>query len=267
MAIEKTNAIVLRVSPFSATSHIVTWLTRDRGRIATLVKGACRPKSMFLGQYDLHYTCELLYYAREHRGVPIARECTPLKTRNRLRDDWQAAVCAGYAGSLTIQGTMPGQVVPAVYDRLEQFLDFLSDRGAQRNLMPWFELMLLCDLGFSPRFDSCSLCGVPVAAETGLSLAARHGGVLCNACRRRPDAGVQRRVSVPVLAMLCAWQRGDTPRTAHVTACPDEHWLETLVVVGILLAEHLGETPPLRPRAAGLLGGIAERPDTREELS
>jgi DNA repair protein RecO (recombination protein O) len=253
MPIEKTDAIVLRVSPFSATSHVVTWLTPDRGRILTLVKGACRPKSPFLGQYDLHYTCELLYYTREHRGMPIARECAPLKTRTPLRANWRAALCAGYAGGLTILGTMPGQPVPDVYNLLDRFLDFLAHHGAQRTLLPWFELKLLADLGFSPRFDSCSLCGRHVSSGSEAGLAARHGGVLCHSCRGRQDAGPVRSLSIPVLAMLAAWQRGNTPRTAYATTCPEEPWLETLEVLGMLLVEHLGETPALRPRVATLL--------------
>jgi DNA repair protein RecO len=253
MPIEKTDAIVLRVSPFSATSHVVTWLTPDHGRVNTLVKGACRPKSAFLGQYDLHYTCELLYYSREQRGMPIARECTPLKTRTPLRTNWRAALCAGYTSALTIQGTMPGQPVPGVYRLLARFLDFLADHGAQRTLLPWFELMLLSDLGFSPRFDSCSLCGSQVPAGSSAGLASRHGGVLCRSCRGRPDAGQVLPLSVSVLAMLSAWQRGESPRTAHATTCPDGPWLETLEVLGMLLAEHLGETLPSRTRVASMM--------------
>ena len=37
--IEKTEGIVLRVTPFSTTSHVVVWLTPDRGRLPTAIKG------------------------------------------------------------------------------------------------------------------------------------------------------------------------------------------------------------------------------------
>lgn len=265
MPIEKTQAIVLRVTPYSATSHVVTWLTPEHGRIHTLVKGACRPKSAFLGQYDLYYTCEILYYSRENRGMPIARECTPLKPRTPLRANWRAALCAGYTTALTTLGTMPGMPVPGVYRLLDSYLDFISANGARRTLLPWFELMLLADLGFSPRLDSCSLCGNSVHAGSQVYLASRHGGVLCKACRGRPDAGSVRSLSSPVLAMLSAWQRGGTPKAAHATACPEEPWLETLEVLGMLLSEHLGDAPPLRIRVAELLGRRAHPPVGEEE--
>ncbi len=83
--IARARAIVLRVFPYSNTSRVVSWLTADHGRVATLIKGSQRPKSLFLGQYDLFYTCELLFYRHERDGLHIARECTPLTRRDRLR--------------------------------------------------------------------------------------------------------------------------------------------------------------------------------------
>ncbi|MCL2104026.1 MAG: recombination protein O N-terminal domain-containing protein, partial [Kiritimatiellaeota bacterium] len=83
----KTEAVALQIRPWSKTSHIVTWLTPGHGCVVTAVKGACRPKSAFLGQYDLFYTCELLFYRRERGGIHAIRECTPLRRRDPLRDD------------------------------------------------------------------------------------------------------------------------------------------------------------------------------------
>ena len=71
----KSFAICLNVRPFSKTSQMVTWLTLDHGRVTTPVKGAQRPKSAFIGRYDVGYTCELVFYARERNGVHHIREC------------------------------------------------------------------------------------------------------------------------------------------------------------------------------------------------
>src|ERR1041385_483360 len=52
---ERTTGIILRTRPLTETSLIVQWLTPDLGRIATIAKGARRPKSPFRGQLDLFY--------------------------------------------------------------------------------------------------------------------------------------------------------------------------------------------------------------------
>ena len=91
----KTEAVCLSIHPWSRTSHIVSWLSRE-GRLSTSVKGAVRPKSAFLGQYDLNYTCELVYYANSRGGLHALRECAPLEFREGLRGDWRALLAAAH---------------------------------------------------------------------------------------------------------------------------------------------------------------------------
>ena len=95
----KTEATCLRINPWSRTSHVVSWLTPS-GRVATLVKGAVRPKSAFLGQYDLNYTCGIVYYARAHGEAHALRECFPLERRDDLRGDYAALAVASYFRAL-----------------------------------------------------------------------------------------------------------------------------------------------------------------------
>ena len=115
----KTEGIVLQIRPWSRTSHVVTWLTPDHGPVATLVKGAVRPKSAFLGQYDLFYTCEILYYARASGDLHPLREATPRETRDNLRGRWRETSLAGYAADLI------RELAPASDESLEWFA-FLS---------------------------------------------------------------------------------------------------------------------------------------------
>ena len=96
----KTEGIVLAIRPWSQTSHVVTWLTPDHGPVTTLVKGAVRAKSAFLGQYDLFYRCDLLYYARASGDLHPLREVTPHNLREHLRGDWRATALADYAADL-----------------------------------------------------------------------------------------------------------------------------------------------------------------------
>lgn len=91
----KSEGVCLDIRPWSKTSHVVSWMT-GAGRVATVVKGAVRPKSAFLGQYDLNYTCEILYYARARGEVHALRECVPVERRDELRGDFRALALAGY---------------------------------------------------------------------------------------------------------------------------------------------------------------------------
>ena len=59
--IETATGIILRTRPLTETSLIVHWLTPDFGRLATVAKGARRPKSPFAGQLDLFYAADFSF--------------------------------------------------------------------------------------------------------------------------------------------------------------------------------------------------------------
>lgn len=128
--IVKTVGIAIAIHPWSRTSHVVTWLTPDRGCVSTVVKGAVRPKSAFLGQYDLFYVCDLLYYARASGGLHPLRESVPVKLRDNLRGRWRETAIAGYAASLLRDLAPPGTEASAWYSAFDDFLESLSSDGA-----------------------------------------------------------------------------------------------------------------------------------------
>ncbi len=161
--ITQTEAIVLQIRPWSKTSHIVTWLTPDHGRIVTSIKGASRPKSPFLGQYDLFYTCDLQFYTREHDGVHIAKECSPLIRHDPLREQWRATAVAAYLVDLTARALPLRQPHQDVYTLLKQTLDSLSScpTASLIDCIIRYELHLLHLLGLLPDLTLCTRCHTP----------------------------------------------------------------------------------------------------------
>ena len=177
--ITQTEAIALQIRPWSKTSHIVTWLTPDHGRVVTSVKGASRPKSPFLGQYDLFYTCDLLFYTREHGGVHIAKECAPLIRRDPLRDQWRAVAAAAYLVDLTARALPLGQPHQDVYALLTQTLDALAAHPTApfTDAIIRYELHLLHFLGLLPDLSPCKTCHTPLPGW--FSFSASTGRLLC----------------------------------------------------------------------------------------
>lgn len=148
----KTQGIVLGVRPWSQTSHVVTWLTPDHGPVTTLVKGAVRAKSAFLGQYDLFYRCDLLYYARASGDLHALREVTPRDMREHLRGDWRATALAGYAADLVKELAPPGDESSAWFDFLDAFLAPAPDVDLTTRLIR-LETDLLDLAGLAPDFS------------------------------------------------------------------------------------------------------------------
>lgn len=150
----KSEAICLSIIPWSKTSHVVAWLT-PHGKITTVVKGAVRPKSAFLGQYDLNYTCEILYYARAKGDLHALRECVPIERRDELRDDYRSLAFAGYVRYLIERLVPQGPEAEEWYELLSRTLGALPSEPS--SLLPKFlsfELEVLHLLGLEPEIEA-----------------------------------------------------------------------------------------------------------------
>ena len=153
----RTEAVCLDIRPWSRTSHVVTWLTPN-GKVGTVVKGAVRPKSAFLGQYDLNYTCDILYYARAKGELHALRDCVPLDLRESLRGDYRALALAGYFRQLVNELAPSGPDCRPWYELLSSTLSTLSTSSTISTSSPpstlvLFELKVLELSGLKPDFS------------------------------------------------------------------------------------------------------------------
>lgn len=164
------EAICLEIRPWSKTSHVVTWLTRGNGVVKTSVKGAIRPKSAFLGQYDLHYTCQIVYYASARGELHMLKEVTPIEMREKLRTRWRETSLAGYAAKLS--GRLATAGTEEWYRAHSRLLDSLARRQPPYPLLGellHFELEILRLAGLAPDLSGApaDTLSVPFAIESG----------------------------------------------------------------------------------------------------
>jgi DNA repair protein RecO len=176
--IERVTAIPLSCYPWSSTSRIVHWFTREQGKISTLLKGALRPKSPFLGEYQLFGTSELLYYPKRTGSLYLGKECALLIPRNDFRNRWRAALTASYLTALIERSTPDHAPQAELFELLEELLDLTLEFGHQISFLYWAELHLLRELGHAPHFSNCIRC----QATEPLGFSAAEGGTICPSC-------------------------------------------------------------------------------------
>ena len=131
----------------------------SEGPVTTVVKGAVRPKSAFLGQYDLNYTCEIVYYSRAKGELHALRECSPLATRENLRSNYRALVLAEHMRAQVATLAPHGGESGEWRTTLEAALDSLADGAAHspRRLVATlldFELKILSLSGLYPEIEA-----------------------------------------------------------------------------------------------------------------
>jgi len=245
--IEKTEAIALRIIPYSKTSQVVTWLTPASGKLVTLAKGALRPKSFFLGQYDLFYTCELLLYRRERNSVHILREASPLQTRNAFRDNWKAEMYASYICDLALRVSQENHGHPELYELIESSLDHLCGNTVKPQFVAWFELKLMNILGMAPQLTNCQSCRsrLPLEMSSRIEFSCSRGGIICPSCSRKHGSpGIH--ITPDVLAMLRRWQASDSAAVPCNTRITEKQMVALRRILATFLDYHLDFVPASR---------------------
>jgi DNA repair protein RecO (recombination protein O) len=148
---ERSAGIVLRTRPLTESSLIVQWLTPELGRLATIAKGARRPKSPFAGKIDLFYTAEFMFARSRRSDLHILREVKLQTTREVLRRDLRYLHQAAYCSRLIEQTTETETPLVEIYELFASFLDVLSLNAPQPQMIFAFEVKLLHELGLGPQ--------------------------------------------------------------------------------------------------------------------
>jgi DNA repair protein RecO (recombination protein O) len=151
--IETANGLILRTRPLTETSLIVHWLTADFGRLATVAKGARRPKSPFAGKLDLFYLAQFSFQRSRRSELHTLREVVLTETHAIIRRDVAYLQQASYAVALIEQATELETPLPEIYSLLTGFLRHLIAGPPQPQSLFAFEVKLLSDLGLQPDFE------------------------------------------------------------------------------------------------------------------
>ncbi len=210
--IVRTTAIPLAYYPYSTTSRIVHWLTRHHGKISTLLKGALRPKSPFLGEYELFSTSELLYFSKPTETLHTGKECAILQHRDVFRTDWRAMQSASYLSYLFNKTTPDEAPHPELFEFYEELMDFAAEQGRHPQFIAWAELQFSEHHGHAPNLAHCVLC----SSKQALRFCASLGGVVCSTCSKSKKLPTLE--STPdVLAILRGWQNAEHPGVVEKT--------------------------------------------------
>lgn len=150
MEIPRATGIVLRQYPVTETSLILTWFTRECGKLRTIAKGARRSKSPFRGEVEPFYFDEILFVRSRRSDLHILHECSLLEPHRNLRQDYQKLSAATYFCELVDLATEPEQAEPRLFELLRSTLSTLNRNAWQALWLHHFEINLLAALGFDP---------------------------------------------------------------------------------------------------------------------
>ncbi|MFH1190362.1 MAG: DNA repair protein RecO [Candidatus Omnitrophota bacterium] len=181
MPIQKNNGILLRRQDLRETSILLTFYTKDFGKIKGIVRGVRGPRAVFGGgAYELFALDELVFYERKGPEIFTISQCDLLGYFGPVRSSLEKLSYASYMAELLDSVTGLSDKNSDVFDLMLNSLTLLSGGASPKRVARIFEIKLLNLLGLMPNFDECANCGGKVDQHPRFSL--RHGGLVCKAC-------------------------------------------------------------------------------------
>ena len=154
---ESAHGIILRTRPLTETSLIVHWLTPEHGRIATVAKGARRPKSQYHGKLDLFFSADFNFTRSRRSDLHNLREVRLRETNAELRRSLHKLEQLSYFTNLIEQTTESDTPIPETHELFVNVVKHLRTHDPHPRLVFAFELKHLTDLGLAPDLESSKL--------------------------------------------------------------------------------------------------------------
>lgn len=183
MAIQKTEAIVLRTRDFRETSLIVNFFTRDFGKIGGLIKGIRNEPQRYGGLPLTFSRSVIVFYKRPSRDLNLVTQCDAKEQFLPIRKDLRKSHYAHYFLELLDAVTQDYDKNERLFQLIVNCLIALAENKECWQIARIFEIRLLNLSGFKPRLDTCVHCQNSIS---GFSAQARFspilGGILCRRC-------------------------------------------------------------------------------------
>ena len=190
-----SEAFVLRTYPLKEADLVVSFLTRDQGKLRGVAKRARRPKSAFGAGLERLSHVRMAYFQRETRELVNLDSCELIRSQFGLVSDYWAGVALDYFAEVTEQLLPAAEPNEKFFRLLLAVLESLAAGGratAVWRAVTYFSLWAVRLSGWLPELHVCLGCGSllddPETPERAFFSRGR-AGLMCGHCRQDAGAG------------------------------------------------------------------------------
>lgn len=187
-----SETIVLRTYPLKEADLIVSFLSRESGKLRGVAKRARKPKSSFGAGLERLSHVRMQYFEREGRELVNLDSCELLRSQFDLVSDYWTGVALDYFADVTEQllpAAEPNEkffrLLLAVTESMRPVRQAVEEGWAWRAIA-YFSLWALRLSGWLPEMSACLSCGSsldePDSPEPAYFNRGR-AGLVCGACR------------------------------------------------------------------------------------
>jgi DNA repair protein RecO (recombination protein O) len=145
-----SESFVLRTYPFAEADLIVSFFTRDQGKLRGVAKRARRPKSNFGSGLERLSQVRVTYYQKETRELVTLSSCELIRSQFDLISDYTVSVALDYLAEVSDQLLPPAESNERFFRLLMAVLEHLHNAGDVWAAVTYFSLWAVRLSGFLP---------------------------------------------------------------------------------------------------------------------
>ncbi len=248
----KDIAICIRAIDYSETSQIVTFFTKDNGKISAIAKGSKRPKSSFDGPIEMLSFGKIVSTDPTKEKLATLTEFEQQAGLTHLSGNFFALNCCLFAAELINNLTNDCDSHQELFDGFLRFLQDINERLKTRDerrealqLLILFQLTLLKEIGLMPILNACANCKTKYDIRNTkyeFYFSSSANGFICKDC----EASFSDKIRLTGSAAACLANMRQIARAND----------KTLIEIEKILISHFTELIGHRPKMANNLLNI-----------
>jgi DNA repair protein RecO (recombination protein O) len=184
MALGRTPAVVIGSFPLGESDRVVTFFSRQHGRIRGVAKAARRVRSRFGGALELLTLGELVFFDTGRSDLVRIDHFDVLHPFAGVREDLDRLGQASWMVECVGRLTADRDPHPVVYGTLLRALRSVEDGAPPRRVSIVFGVRMIESLGHRLRLDACMVCGRRGFGGRLVAVDVEAGGIVCERCER-----------------------------------------------------------------------------------
>ncbi|MBM4351540.1 MAG: DNA repair protein RecO [Deltaproteobacteria bacterium] len=190
MPLYTTHAIVIRSINYGESDKIITFFTRDFGKLKGIAKGARRSKKRFQNVLGLFSYLRLIFFDREGMGLVRAESGDLLHLFPNIREDLKKIYYGNYYLELINEMASEREANPEAFDLLLSFLTDLDTEAPEEEQLRMFEIRMLSLFGYRPHLIRCGLCKqdwTEMKEVPSVFFSLEKGTLVCDRCSKNGE--------------------------------------------------------------------------------
>lgn len=151
MPAHTSESFVLRTYPFRESDLIVSFFTRDQGKLRGVARRARRPKNTFGAGLERLSHVAMHYYQKETRELVGINSADLIQSQFALASSYESSVALDYLAEISEQLLPPGEMNERHFRLLIAVLDHLRSGGNMWPAVTYFSLWSVRLAGFLPN--------------------------------------------------------------------------------------------------------------------